>query len=1041
MRLTEQGRANVLGRPDPERRRPGLADLQTALVDVTPADHERFRRHPRGRLDRPTGELVVAAMADARIKPSNRMRMVGEFRLETLLSEGPGYQDFDGRHETLTSRRRRIRIYSAPPSADDPKRQALRRAARRESDLLEGLQHPGLVSIEGYVEHDLGPALILGLVPDQPTLDAWLAEHVARLSLLDKLTLLREIADAVRYAHAHGLVHRGLSPRSVFVGHDGRPRVGDWHTGARIDADRGDLTLAGTRDPGALAGAAAGAYLAPETAVSPEPDPSADVFALGALAWLLVTGRPPAERAEDLVVLLRESGGLDLAAAIDGVGPRLRDLVRAATAPAIGDRLPDAEEFLVHLSDALAEAQDEEGDDAVDPLLADKDDVLTDELIVVRALGAGSTARALLVEDVELGQRKVLKVALDEDRASVLRDEHQVLAALTHPAIVRTEGLLTVGERTTLVLQNASEGTVARRLREEGPFNLELLERLGVDLLSALAHLEREGYLHRDVKPDNLGLAPAGKNDELHLLLLDFSLSRADPTALRAGTPHYVDPFLGLAGRRRFDHAADRWAAAVTLHEMATGRRPMRGEDGRSNPAATGEDVTPILDLVDPTIRPRLHDVFVRAFRADAADRFATAQDMLDAWRAAFSEAAAPAAPAGASAADLEAMLDAATLSTPLAAAGLSVQQVAALERHNVVTVEDLVLLPGGNLARLRGVGNRMRRELMAITGRLRRSLADDIARAGLSRAQTTTTTDDVDAPDVQGLDPLVLQLAPERSPDRRGLALQRVLLSLGAEPGDALAPAGPWPTTRQVAEHAGRAIGEVRLARDAGLRRWSKLPAITRLRASLVAELERFGGIATADELSARVLALRGSVAPGRDARHAAARAATRAAIEVELARGQDGRLTQRRAGDRVLLAATTTATDAQTLLDRGLALGIEADRIVAEERVLAPSEALARLHQTDTALAEVPLLPARLLALAAAASEHADASPRGELYPSGCRRCERSRWRRARYLGPASCRPRRSATGSPRVTRWPSLCPTTPGAWTRCSTRRGST
>ncbi|WP_445151347.1 BREX system serine/threonine kinase PglW [Baekduia sp. Peel2402] len=985
VRLTEQGRVGVLGRSDPDHRRPGVLDLQRALVDVTPADHEQFRRRPGRRLDRPTGELIVTAMREAGIKPSNRMRTVGEYRLEQLLVEGPGYQDFAGEHETLKARRRRVRIYNAPPSADDPRRQALRRAARRESQLLEGLQHPGLLPIEGYVEHDLGPALVLGIAPDRPTLDAWLTEYAARLSLIDKLTLLREIVDAVRYAHSHGLVHRGLSPRSIFISDEGQPRIGDWHTGARIGAEVGDLTLAGTRDPGALAASGAEAYLAPETAITPELDPTADVFSLGAVAWLLVTGQPPAERASDLLVALRESGGLDLAAAVDGVGPRLRDLVRSATAPAIGDRLPDAEEFLVHLSDALEEAHEGEAEDAADPLLADKGDVLTDVLIVERALGAGSTARALLVQDVDSGQRKVLKVALDEERAGVLRDEFEVLEAVVHPAIVHSDGLVRVSGRTALVLQFASEGTVARRLREEGPFGLELLERLGVDLLQALIHLEREGYLHRDVKPDNLGLAPAGKNNELHLLLLDFSLSRADPASLRAGTPNYVDPFLGLGERRRFDAAADRWAAGVTLHEMATGRRPVRG-DGRSNPAATGADVAPVLDVVDPAVRPRLQEFFERGLCSDVGRRFHTAQEMLDAWRAVFSEVTEPAAPTATTAEDVDALLDAATLATPLAAAGLSVQQVAALERHNVVTVADLVTLPGSELSRLRGVGNRMRRELMAITGRLRRSLADEIGRAGLSRAQATaTTTDEPDAPDVQGLDALVLQLAPERAPDRKGLHMQRVLLSLPEVPGGTPASAGTWPTTQEVGAHAGVSAGEARLARDAGLRRWGKLPAITRLRASLASELERSGGVATADEMAVRVLAIRGSVVPDAALRLAYARAATRAAIEVEVARGEESRFTQRRAGARVVLASTTLAEDAQSLLDRALALGREADVIVSEDRLLAPAQVLARLHEVDSRLADVPLLPARLLALAAAASDDAAASPRGELYPVG--------------------------------------------------------
>jgi serine/threonine protein kinase len=987
VRLDDAGRKKVFGREDPDHRRPGISDVVPALIEVSSADHQAFQRsRTRRRIDRPTGEAVAGAVTQANIKPSNRMRTVGQFRLERLLSEGPGYQDFEGRHETLNGRRRRIRIYGAPQSADDPKRQRLRRAARRESELLEGLDHPGLLPIEEYVEHDLGPALVLGIAPDCPTLDAWLATHGSKLTLIDRLQMLREIVDAVRYAHSHGLVHRGLSPRSIFLPESGAPRIGGWHTGARTDAG-GSATLAGTRDVGELAPEGAQAYLAPEAALNDEPDRATDVFSLGALAYLLVTGRAPADRAEDLLLLVREHGGLDLAAAIDGVSPALRELVRSATHPAVPERLADAEEMLLFVEDALAEAsKDLVRSEQADPLLAEHGERVADHLTVVKSLGTGSTAKALLVEDEAAGQRRVLKVALDSDRAAALHDEGEVLRAVSHPAIVTLFDELDLGGRAGLLLQYASQGTVARRLREEGPFGLELLARLGGDLLEALRQCEREGFLHRDVKPDNLGLIPLGRNDELHLVLFDFSLSRADPTATRAGTPAYLDPFLGAGERKRFDAAADRWAAAVTLHEMATGRRPTAGDE-RSNPAATGDEVKPALEIVDPGVRPRLVDFFIRSLRSNASERFDTAEDMLVAWRHVFSTVDQPAMPTSDRVpVDLDALLDAATLTSPLAAIGLSTQQVAVLERHNVVTVEDLVLLKSNELNRLRGVGNRMRRELARVTGRLRRSLADEIARSSrVTATPTSTSHTEPEAPDVQGLDALVAQLLPERAPDRRQLTHQRMLLSLPEGDGDPPAPAGPWPAARDVAERAEHTLGDVRLAREAGIRRWAKLPAITRLRGTLASELDAFGGVATADELASRVLAMRGAIVGNDELRTAYARAATRAAIEVELDRGDDARWTQRRRQTRLLVAATALDADAQVLLDRAVALGEAADAVVAEEALLAPADVVARLQEVDRAFPAEPLLPARLLSLAAGASTRAAASPRGELYPRG--------------------------------------------------------
>src|SRR5450432_1944216 len=91
------------------------------------------------------------------------------------------------------------------------------------------------------------------------------------------------------------------------------------------------------------------------------------------------------------------------------------------------------------------------------------------------------------------------------------------------------------------------------------------------ELLEALAALDRAGVDHRDIKPANLGVREGRSDRAKHLVLFDFSLSRAGATAVTAGTPPYLDPFLDDAGRGRYDSAAERYSAAVVLFEMATG--------------------------------------------------------------------------------------------------------------------------------------------------------------------------------------------------------------------------------------------------------------------------------------------------------------------------------------------------------------------------------------------------------------------------------------------------------------------------------------
>ncbi len=109
------------------------------------------------------------------------------------------------------------------------------------------------------------------------------------------------------------------------------------------------------------------------------------------------------------------------------------------------------------------------------------------------------------------------------------------------------------------------------------------------------------GIAHRDIKPDNLGVAERGVNDELHLVLFDFSLTRESPEEIRSGTPPYREPFLTQRPKPAWDVAAERYAAAVTLYEMATGTLPCFG-DGQSDPAVIDDEATVEVDLLDPAV-------------------------------------------------------------------------------------------------------------------------------------------------------------------------------------------------------------------------------------------------------------------------------------------------------------------------------------------------------------------------------------------------------------------------------------------------------
>ncbi len=153
-----------------------------------------------------------------------------------------------------------------------------------------------------------------------------------------------------------------------------------------------------------------------------------------------------------------------------------------------------------------------------------------------------------------------------------------------------------------------------------------MLERFGEDLLTTIDWLEQKGIPHRDIKPENLGTAKIGH--QLHLVLFDFSLARTPAENILAGTHHYLDPFLQTRKPPRWDTCAERFAAAVTLYQMAAGSLPRWG-DGQSEPAVFVCEATIDADVFEPAVREEMTAFFKKALRRDYRARFDNAEEML----------------------------------------------------------------------------------------------------------------------------------------------------------------------------------------------------------------------------------------------------------------------------------------------------------------------------------------------------------------------------------------------------------------------------
>lgn len=971
---------------------------------------------PRGFGDRPTARAISQALEQAGIRPSRRSRKVGDFVLKNIVMEGPGFQDWQAVHVKLDEVKRRVRLYLVRAGATADDRKTIERAALREFQLLENLQHPGILRTHGFTEHELGPAIVFEHFPKAIRLDHYLAQVGQRLPPETRLDLLRQVAEVVRFAHDKKVVHRALSPQSILVlDADGsRPhiKVFNWQVGYREGASttggsRGRVT--GTVHVDQLVEDASTAYMAPEALADPEAaGEHLDVFSLGAIAYHLFSGRPPAGNALELSEKLLQSKGLQISSVMNGACESLQHLIQYSTNPDVSHRAESAREFLESLDQVQHELIEAEHDVVEDPTQAQIDDRLAGGLVVRRRLGSGACSVALLVarDDQEL----VLKVANSPEHNDRLRDEGEVLQKLRHQHIVEHLETVEMGGRVCLLMRRAGQETLGDRLRKEGRLHVDLLQRFGEDLLDVVRFLEEQGLPHRDIKPDNIAVGPVGRGDKLHLVLFDFSLSRTPPENIRAGTVGYLEPFLVSRRPPRWDLYAERYAAGVTLYELATGAIPKWG-DGKSAPEMLDCEVTIEAELFDPNLREPLGAFFRKALRRNPAERFDNAEEMLRAWRHAFEGIDKPASAGHEDWAEVEKRLQQATPDTPIVELGLGTRACNALDRVNVLSVRDLLAFPPKRLHRMPGVGAKTRREITEVMKILRGRLGvpSQVPATVLKGPETEAGEPEpaivsVDLLAKRVLGPLATIQGPwspaetsggalfaaeaplrqDRTSDKGQRTKDRFLLAfLGLDPE----LTAPWPNQNDVGIHLGVTRGRVGQLATAAQERWRREPSITRLRSDVAELLKTGGGVMTAEDLSGAVLLARGS-AEDEPRRTRLAQAVTRAAVEVERVTAEPRLVVRRvsprpaepgRGEGRVIIAIS------QELAEYAVRLGREADALAAEDPLVAPARVLERLRAVRSPAGMEPLPDARLLRLAASSSQTAAVSSRQEIYPRG--------------------------------------------------------
>ncbi len=266
---------------------PGSVGRVPIPAEADAAVHEQATLPPR-----PEATVDLGSSASARPDSTEpaRVRYFGDYEIDRELARGGMGVVFHARQTSL-NRPVALKMILAGQlaNATDVKR------FYTEAEAAANLDHPGIVPIYEVGQHEGQHYFSMGFVEGQS-----LSQRLAAgpLPPLEAAALLVKVAEAIEYAHQRGVIHRDLKPGNILLDHNGNPRVTDFGLAKKLHGDSG---LTGS---GQIMGTPS--YMPPEQAGGNrgEVGPQADVYALGATLYALVTGRPPFQAATAMDTVL-----------------------------------------------------------------------------------------------------------------------------------------------------------------------------------------------------------------------------------------------------------------------------------------------------------------------------------------------------------------------------------------------------------------------------------------------------------------------------------------------------------------------------------------------------------------------------------------------------------------------------------------------------------------------------------------------------------------------------------------------------------------
>ena len=275
-------------------------------------------------------------------------------------------------------------------------------------------------------------------------------------------------------------------------------------------------------------------------------------------------------------------------------------------------------------------------------LLSDEERATTGGLIgremagykILERVGRGGMGTVYRAEQCSLNRIvafKVLSPSLVWDQEFVDRFMHEVRSAarLVHPNIVRA---LDCGREERIyffVMEFMSCGSIEDHIDEEGRIAPDRAVPMLIDVCRGLDYADRQGIVHRDIKPDNLMLDEKGM-----VKIVDMGIATSLEGKKKAsqkegvfGSPHYMAP--EQAAGEHIDQRADIYGLGATAYHMLSGRTVFSGESQLEIMSQHVNDEPHDLAEVAPWVPKRLCAMTMKMLKKDPGDRYQSAADVM----------------------------------------------------------------------------------------------------------------------------------------------------------------------------------------------------------------------------------------------------------------------------------------------------------------------------------------------------------------------------------------------------------------------------